>query len=49
MQYPPPPPAPSDVDPATLAALPLEIIAGEQHPQDSGPARRRTAARQPRR
>ena len=30
MQYPPPPPVPSDVDPATLAALPLEIIAGEQ-------------------
>ena len=30
MQYPPPPPVPSDVDPATLAALPLEFIAGEQ-------------------
>ena len=30
MQYPPPPPVPSDVDPATLAALPLEIIAGGQ-------------------
>ena len=26
MQYPPPPPVPSDVDPATLAALPLETI-----------------------
>ena len=30
MEYPPPPPVPSDVDPATLAALPLEIIAGGQ-------------------
>ena len=30
MQYPPPPPVPSDVDPATLAAFPLEYIAGEQ-------------------
>ena len=30
MEYPPPPPVPSDVDPATLAAFPLEYIAGEQ-------------------
>ena len=30
MEYPPSPPAPSDVDPATLAAFPLEYIAGEQ-------------------
>ena len=35
MQYPPPPPVPSDVDPATLAALPLEIIAGEQQASGS--------------
>ena len=27
MQYPPPPPVPSDVDPATLAAYPLEELA----------------------
>ena len=30
MQYPPPPPVPSDVDPATLAAYPLEELAGAQ-------------------
>ena len=30
MEYPPPPPVPSDVDPATLAAFPLEYIAGEK-------------------
>ena len=30
MEYPPPPPVPSDVDPATLAAYPLEELAGAQ-------------------
>ena len=30
MEYPPPPPVPSDVDPATLAAHPLEELAGAQ-------------------
>ena len=36
MEYPPPPPVPSDVDPATLAAYPLEELAGAQQAELMG-------------